>query len=181
MDKSSSLNQNEDSTPNTDNINTTYASPKNTNRKEPKKLSLTPFNFGRHPSAIHLAEILSGTRPPLDDFGVQHEFNGVNVTPVSSSRVGDGDNSPKYKLCLSEVEHEVCVDSNNFYIKQNIIKESKFKPELTKGKRHSMMTPKEKELDKEITKFIAEGKHYSHIEEKLSSLLKNKDDNKNGK
>ena len=44
-----------------------------------------------------------------------------------------------------------------------------------------MMTPKEEELDKEITKFIAEGKHYSHIEEKLSSLLKNKDDNKNGK
>lgn len=44
-----------------------------------------------------------------------------------------------------------------------------------------MITPKEEELDKEITKFIAEGKHYSHIEEKLSSLLKNKDDNKNGK
>ena len=33
MDKSSSLNQNEDNTPNTDNINTTYASPKNTNQQ----------------------------------------------------------------------------------------------------------------------------------------------------
>ena len=180
MDKSSSVTPNEDNSPNTDNVNTTYASPKNTTRKEPKRLSLTPFAFGRHPSAIHLAEILSGAQPPLDDFNVQHEFSGVNVTPVSSTQNG-GDNPSQYKLSLSEVEHEICVDSNNFYIKQEIIKESKFKPELTKGKRHSMMTPKEEELDKEITKFIAEGKHYSHIEEKLSSLLKNKDDNNNGK
>ena len=175
MDKSSSQNQNEDNTPNTNNVNTTYASPKNTNRKEPKRLSLTPFTFGRHPSAIHLADFLTSIQQPLDDFSVPHEFNGVSVSLVKN---GENDNPDRYKLYLSEVEHEICVDSNNFYIKQDIIQESKFKPESTKSKRHSMMTPQEEELDKEITKFIAEGKHYSHIEDKFSSILRKKDDNK---
>ena len=58
MDKSSSVTPNEDNSPNTDNVNTTYASPKNTTRKEPKRLSLTPYAFGRNRSAIHVAEIL---------------------------------------------------------------------------------------------------------------------------
>ena len=43
------------------------------------------------------------------------------------------------------------------------------------------MTHQEEESDKATTKFIAEGKHYSHIEEKFSSLLKNKDVIKDGK
>ena len=139
---------------------------------------MTPFKFGRHPSALHLAEFMSGVQQPLDDFNVQHEYNeyiGVNVTPVPSNQ------NDKYKLYLSEVEHEICVESNNFYIKQDIIQESKFKPEATKEKRRSMMTPQEEEFDKEITKFIAAGKHYSHIEEKFYSLLKNNDVIKDGK
>ena len=180
MDKSNSLNQTEDNTPSTDDENTQFASPKNSHRKEPMRLSLTPFKFGRHPSALHLAEFMSGAQQPLDDFNVQHEYNeyiGVNVT-LAPSNQNDNEN---YKLYLSEVEHEICVESNNFYIKQDIIQESEFKPESTKGKRLSMMTPQEEELDKEITKFIAEGKHYSHIEEKLSSLLKSKDVIKDGK
>ena len=79
---------------------------------------------------------MSGVQQPLDDFNVQHEYNeyiGVNVTPVPSNQ------NDKYKLYLSEVEHEICVESNNFYIKQDIIQESKFKPEATKEKRRSMM------------------------------------------
>ena len=41
------------------------------------------------------------------------------------------------------------------------------------------MTPQEEKLDQEITKFIIEGKNYSHIEKKLSKFLKVSNTNTN--
>lgn len=148
-----------------------------------QKLSLTPKILGRHPSALHLEQGNDNGNEPFDDFEIFQGFGNINITLASMTDKDDNKVENKsYGLVLNPVEHQVCLESNNFYIKNMNCpsvdindKKKKTKSEdngLKVGKRNSKMTPQEEKLDQEITKYIIEGKNYSCIEKKLSKFLK---------
>ena len=95
------------------------------------------------------------------------------ASPSNTNTINNNEKN-SFKLVLNSVEHEVCSDSNNFYIKQPVSEGSvKFnKLSINQPRKYSLMTPQEAKLDKEITNCIQQGKHYSHIENKLSVFLK---------
>lgn len=141
------------------------------NKSNKKRLSLTPNVLDKHPSALHLDNILN--KEPAES------FKGVNVISSSSSqemKIKEDLKSDNYNFILNEVEHAIYSESDNFYIRQEpmsiTIEDETFQKKKKIKKKHSLMTPQEDKLDKEITKCIKKGKHYSHIEDKLSDLLK---------
>lgn len=148
----------------------------NIKKQDKKNLSLTPVLLGRHPSAIHLEQGNNSQQEIVDDFGASQQFCGISITlafPSNANKINDSNNN-SFKFVLNSVEHEVCSDSNNFYIKQPVSEGSiKFdKLTLNQPRKFSLMTPQEAKLDKEITNYIQQGKNYSHIENKLSVFLK---------
>ena len=163
------------STHQTNSVQTEHKKMCNTKKQDKKNLSLTPVLLGRHPSAIHLEQGNNQQPEPIDDFGVSQQFCGVSITLASPSNTNTINNNEKncFKLVVNSVEHEVCSDSNNFYIKQPVSEGSvKFnKLSINQPRKYSLMTPQEAKLDKEITNCIQQGKHYSHIENKLSVFL----------
>ena len=163
----------------TQNQNSVRSEPKkmcNIKKQDKKNLSLTPVLLDRHPSAIHLEQGNKQQPEPIDDFGVSQQFCGVSITLASSNNTNLLNNNEQnsFKLVLNSVEHEVCSDSNNFYIKQPVSEDSKKfnKLSINQPRKYSLMTPQEAKLDKEITNCIQQGKNYSHIENKLSVFLK---------
>ena len=148
----------------------------NIKKQDIKNLSLTPVLLGRHPSAIHLEQGNKPHQEIVDDCGASQQFCGVSISLASpnNANIQNDSNKNSFKFVLNSVEHEVCSDSNNFYIKQPVREGSiKFdKLTLNQPRKFSLMTPQEAKLDKEITNYIQQGKHYSHIENKLSVFLK---------
>lgn len=178
---------------NTDDNGTPITTNINHPKKKPidkQKLSLSPIILGRHPSALHLEQGNDKGNDPFNDFEIFQDFGNINITLAPMTDKDDNNEENKsYSLVLNPVEHQVCLESNNFYIKKincpSVDKNDKKKHKkseedgLKVGRRYSKMTPQEEKLDQEITKFLIEGKNYSHIEKKLSKFLKVSNTNTN--